>query len=31
MLTSCCIAYLKPTNLQNAHHEPQCIVDNEVQ
>jgi hypothetical protein len=31
MSTSCCIGYLKPTNLQNVHHEPQCIVDNDVQ
>jgi hypothetical protein len=31
MLTRCCVRYLKPTNVQNVHHLPKYIVDNDVQ
>jgi hypothetical protein len=31
MLAHCFFSYLKLTNIQNAHHQPQCIVDNNVQ
>jgi len=31
MLTHCCDGYLKLIEVQNVHHQPQCIVDNDVQ
>jgi hypothetical protein len=30
MLTHCSAGYPNPTNVQNVHHQAQCIVDNDV-
>jgi len=31
MLTHCFVGYFKLANVQNVHHQPQCIFDKDVQ